>query len=148
MRIGVALLLLTGVASAQLVNTQARQQDLNFISTQLPKLHPDFFFQLSPADFAAAVSSLQSQIPTLTDAQFYVGLARLVAMAGDAHTTLYLDNAAAANAGFQTFPLTFTWLDDGIFLTAAAADYSMALGTRLIAVANTLSRRPSRPWVP
>ena len=94
--IGIAVMLVAGVASAHTANTQARQQDLNFISTQLPKLHPDFFFQLSPADFESAVSSLQSQLSTLTDAQFYVGLAQLVALAGDAHTTLYLDDAAAA----------------------------------------------------
>jgi uncharacterized protein (TIGR03437 family) len=116
----------------QSVNTQARLQDLNFISTQLPKLHTNFFFQLNPADFNNAVSSLQSKISTLTDAQFDVGLAQLVAMAGDEHTYLALDGGI-----FQDFPLFFRWLDDGVFVTGASADYSRALGTRLVAVGNT-----------
>jgi uncharacterized protein (TIGR03437 family) len=120
--------------SAQTVNTQARLQDLNYISTQLPKVAPNFFAQLKPADFNNAVSSLQSELPSLTDAEFYTGIAQLMALAGDAHTFLDLDGAAAAGAGFGSFPLAFRWLDDGIFVTGASADYSRTLGTQLVAV--------------
>ena len=73
-------------AQGQTARDQARLQDLSFVTTQLPKLDANFFFQLDPAAFAHAASALQSQIPTLSDAQFYVGLAQLAAMAGDPHT--------------------------------------------------------------
>jgi uncharacterized protein (TIGR03437 family) len=122
------------ILCAQATNTQARQQDLNYVSTQLPKLAPNFFAQLSPADFNNAASSLQSKLASLTDAEFYTGLGQLVAMAGDAHTFLDFEGAAAAGAGFGSFPLTFRWLDDGIFVTGASGAYSMALGTQLVAV--------------
>lgn len=124
-------------AEAQAARDQARLQDLNFVSTQLPKLHVNFFFQLDPAAYSNAVSALQAQIPTLTDAQFYVSLAQLAAMAGDAHTYIALDGSAAAGAGFQTFPLNFLWLDDGIIVTGAAAEYSQAIGSRLVQIGET-----------
>ena len=47
-----------------------------------------------------------------------------MALAGDEHTSLYLNQAA----GFQQFPLQFQWLDDGVFVTAAASAYAQALG--------------------
>ena len=79
---------------------------------QLSKLHANFFFQLDQAAFAQAASTLRTQVSTLSDAQFYVGLAQLAAIAGDAHTFLNLSDIAAS-AGFQTFPLNFLWMDDG-----------------------------------
>src|SRR5215471_668179 len=133
MRNFLTLVVLSSSLWAQSSLDQTRQADLNYVATQLPKLHVNFFFQLSPADFSAAVQSLMSQIPTLSDAEFYTGLAKLVAMAGDEHTVLNLNNVPAQRAGFQTLPLQFRWLDEGVFVTAASADYSRALGTQLIA---------------
>jgi hypothetical protein len=75
-----------------------RQADLDFISTHLPRLHVNFFYQLNPTDFNAAVQSLSAQIPNLTDEQLAVRLAQLVAMAGDEHTYLNL----ASIPGLQT----------------------------------------------
>lgn len=126
--------LISGAALwGQSSSSQSRLQDLTFVGTQLPKLHANFFFQLNPADFNSAVSSLQGKISTLTDAQFYVGLAQLVALAGDEHTYLNLDGGGE----FQDFPLFFRWLDDGVFVTGASAQYSQALGTKLVAVGST-----------
>ena len=80
--------------------------------------------------FQQAVNNLQASLGTLTDAQFYVGLAQLVALPGDAHTYLDLGNAP----GFQTLPLHLRWLADGVFVTSAGPEYTPALGSRLIAV--------------
>src|SRR5208283_694237 len=120
------------LVDAQTSSVTTRTQDLNFVATQLPLLDPFFFSQLSQSDFQQAVNSLQANIATLTDAQFYVGLAQLVAMAGDPHTNLYLYDAP----GFQTLPLHLRWLDDGVFVTSAGPEYTSALGARLIGIGN------------
>jgi uncharacterized protein (TIGR03437 family) len=112
---------------------QVLQADLDYVANQLPKLHVNFFYQLSPAVYSQAASLLGSQIPNLTDAEFYVRLQGLVALAGDEHTFLYLNQAA----GFQQFPLQFQWLDDGVFVTAAASAYAQALSAQLIQVGDT-----------
>jgi uncharacterized protein (TIGR03437 family) len=133
-RIAVSASLAAWSLGAQSARDQARLQDLNFLAAQLPKMHANFFFQLNPADYSNAAGQLGAQVSTLTDAQFYVGLAQLVAMAGDAHTFVGLFGSAAARAGFRTFPLEFRWLDDGVFATGAAASYSRALGAQLVRV--------------
>src|ERR1035441_9008809 len=74
---------------AQQIGTAGRLQDLDFIRTQLPQLDPFFFAQLDPARFQAAADALSASAPTVTDTDFYVGLAQLIAMAGDPHTSLY-----------------------------------------------------------
>jgi uncharacterized protein (TIGR03437 family) len=127
--------LLVGAFTALLLNAQSssvasRTQDLNFVATQLPSLATNFFSSLSRTEFQQAVNALQADLSTLTDGQFYVRLAQLVAMPGDAHTYLYLSNAP----GFQTLPFHLKWLDDGVFVTSAGPEYTAALGTRLVAV--------------
>jgi uncharacterized protein (TIGR03437 family) len=132
----VALLLLLSSASpcATLVNTALRQQDLDYVTVQLPKLHKNFFFQLDRTAFQKASADLATRIATASDAEFYVGLSQLIAMAGDAHTAIGLNGTAAAAIGFQTLPLGFRWLDDGIFVSSTIPDYARALGNKLVAV--------------
>ena len=121
-------------AQAQQKTAAARLQDLNFVATQIPRLDPNFFVHLDRAQFQQAVDNLQAGVSSLSDAEFYVGLAQLMAMSRDAHTSLILHDDAAATFGFLQVSLAFRWLDDGVFVTAAAAPYSQALGARLVAV--------------
>jgi uncharacterized protein (TIGR03437 family) len=114
---------------------ELRRQDLSYVSTQLPKLHVKFFSQLDPRAYDQTVQALDVQIPLLTDAEFNVRLAALAAMAGDPHTMIF--PAVLADAQSEKFPLVFRWLDDGVFVTSASADYAKALGARLVAVGNT-----------
>ncbi len=131
------VVLLAGHLWSQTTVEQGRLEDLNFVRTQLPRLHANFFFQLNSQEFATAANRLQGRAGLLTDAQFHVELARLVAMAGDSHTSIALEGTAAANLGFKVFPVVFRWLDDGVFVTGTAPKYSRALGTRLIRVGDT-----------
>jgi hypothetical protein len=62
------------------------------------------------------VAALVAKLPTAPDAEFYVGIAQLVAMSGDAHTTLNYSSSP-----FQFLPLRLRWFDDGIFVSRAAA---------------------------
>ena len=82
--------------------------DLNFVATQLLRARQELFRPALVDDFAQAVDSLQSDLPALSDPQFYVLLAQPVVMAGDAHTYLHVYNAP----GFQILPLHIRWLDD------------------------------------
>jgi len=127
-------LLTIGPLWAQTSRDAGRQADLNFVGTQVPKLHFNFCSHVRPATYAAAVAALQAQIPNFTDAEFDVGLAKLAAMAGDDHTYVRLDDTAAVNAAFQIFPLRFNWMGDGLFVVQASAEYAQALGTKLVQV--------------
>ena len=130
-RLGVLALIACEGAFAQNVGVTARQQDLNFVANQLPVLNPNYFFQLDRAQFQRALANLSAKLSTTTDAEFYAGLAQVVAMAGDAHTVLYLNGSYAAALGFKTLPLSFLWLDDGVFVTDALQPYARAVGARI-----------------
>ncbi len=106
----------------------AWQQDLDTIATQLPRLHPNLFFQVSRPDWNQAVADLRAAIPQLTDVQVMAGLARVTALVGDGHTNLFLTQR---NASFRLLPLTMRWFDDGLYITAAGALYPRALGARV-----------------
>src|SRR5215813_5677721 len=119
-----AVLILIHTASAQeFPSIDGRRQDLDFVANRLPTLHPNFFVQINRESYQQAVSALDAKLSTATDAEFYVGIAQLVAMAGDGHTTLNYSSAP-----FHFFPLRFRWLDDGIVVSRAAAQYTEALG--------------------
>src|ERR1035441_8278831 len=94
-------------SQAQNLPVASRQQDLDYVATQIPRLHPNFFYQLDPSAFQSAVDVLHAKIGTLTDAEFLVQLAALISMAGDSHTSISLSGSAAASAGFKRLPLLF-----------------------------------------
>src|SRR5262249_55374502 len=127
------MLALASFASAQTARNQRLQQDLDTFASKLPVLHVNAFHQITRQQFNQAVNDLSSKIPSITDQQFYVSLAAITAMIGDAHTNLYLLNDgyfrsnAAAQLGFLSFPIRLRWLDDGIFVEAAAPQYSQLL---------------------
>ena len=113
---------------------QRLQQDLDFTATELPRRHGNAFHSISRADFDAAASALRDSIPQLSDTRFYTRLSALVALIGDAHTTLGLEGANAAAVGFRKFPIVFQWLDDGVFVTSAAGEYKRAVAAQLVRV--------------
>ena len=133
MKILLLALLLAGSAFSG-ASAADRQADLDFVANRVPRLHPNFFFQLDPVRYSQAAADIAANIDTLTDAEFAVQLTALIAMAGDPHTALYLDGSAAAAAGFQQFPLIFRWLEDGFFVSGAAPPYTRALGAQLVQV--------------
>jgi uncharacterized protein (TIGR03437 family) len=130
-------------ANAQTSRNQRLQQDLDYFATQLPALHVNAFHSITQQQFNQAVANLSASIPNLSDQQFYVGMAQFVAMIGDAHTNLFLINdevfhsQAAAQLGFLSFPLRLRWLDDGVFVEAAAPQYTQTLGTQLVKLGST-----------
>ncbi|MDQ3746267.1 MAG: S41 family peptidase [Acidobacteriota bacterium] len=110
------------------------RQDLQFLATQLPLLHVNAFTKITRDEFDRAVADLNRDIPTLQDRQIIVRLTQIVAMIGDAHTSLRADGTPQQ---FRVYPLTLYWLKDGLYATAAAAPYKKALGARLVRVGDT-----------
>ena len=107
------------------------RQDLTFLSTELPKQHANLFFVMPRPQFDQAVSELMQAIPALSDAEIETGMARIVAMAGDAHTAITLTQTPA---GFRSLPLSLYWFQDGLYVLAAAGEYRQALAARIVQI--------------
>jgi uncharacterized protein (TIGR03437 family) len=104
------------------------QSDLQYLVSHLRSTHPNLFFHVSAQDFNAGVSDLNQRIPQLNDGQITVEMMKLVAMVGDAHTTLW--------AQFTPLPVRLQWFGDGLFVNGAAPEYSRALGAKVIEIGN------------
>src|SRR5262249_28671739 len=107
------------------------QQDLDTLSTQLPRLHPNPFFHVSRADWTQAVADLRAAMPQLTDVEAMAGLARITAMVGDGHTNLFLTQR---NSTFRMLPLQMRWFADGLFIIGAGPQYPRAVGARVVQI--------------
>ena len=111
----------------------AWREDLATLAVELPPRHIAPFAKVSQTDFEAAVADLEAAIPTLSDEQITVRLMQVVALLGDSHTALALNFTPES----LVFPLNFYSFSDGMYLLVAPAEYSAALGGRLVMIQDT-----------
>jgi hypothetical protein len=102
-------------------------QDLTFLTDILPRSHLNPFTKMPEAGFRAAVDSLGKSIGRLEDHEIVVGLMRILAGIGDAHTGLVTPD-------FPAFPVYFHFFGDGAFLIGTTREHRNLLRYRLIRV--------------
>ena len=115
-----------------LVTTPAAAQwnaDIDYLATQLPKVHPNPFRYVTRDEFNARIAALKEQTPGLSDTEIAIRLQQIVALIGDGHTELSLSIAPETY-----FPLRFYRFEDGIFVTKTTLESRRACGTRLVAI--------------
>jgi len=78
--------------------------------------------------FRAAVATLADSAGVRTDAEMIVGLAQAVALAGNAHTRLYL---VRNRSELRRLPVRLWWFADGLFVVRAQPGYEALLGARV-----------------
>jgi hypothetical protein len=77
----------------------------------LTRLPPDAFSRTPQAEFNASVSGFNQAIPSLSEAEIIVGLARIAALA---ETRIPGSSSLSAQTGFRTYPMRLQWLGDGL----------------------------------
>jgi hypothetical protein len=106
----------------------AWREDLQFLAREIPKRHKDAFHRVTREQFERAVAELDAQIPALDDDRIALGLARIVAMIGDGHTTLNW------HWSYRAVPLNLFWFGPELRVTSTIAPYRRALGARVVRV--------------
>src|SRR6187397_1491392 len=91
-------------------------QDLDYLSAELARLHANLFFRTSRGDFERAVEDVRHAVPRLSDTEVVIGIMRVAALVGDAHTGVEVHDR------FRRLPVEFTRLADGLYVTAAAPE--------------------------
>ena len=114
-------------APASLSKEQWRQ-DLQYLAKELPRRHKNAFHSVSKEQFERAVADLDTAIPSLQEHEILVGLRRIVAMVGDAHTAL------APPRTFSPYPLTLHWFGNDLRVLRTTTEYKRALGTRVVGI--------------
>lgn len=134
--IGVACLILPMLA--HLLNRHAAgeraekwREDLSYLAEELLHVHPNLFFRVTRDDFFGAVEDLKGRLISMHDSEIIVGMARIVAMVGDAHTALLLTQPGT---GFRRLPVQMYWFSDGIYITKATDEYRGLLGGEVVQI--------------
>lgn len=128
-----ALLLLGVIAVTSRAQISVTQwgEDLDTLAEQLLTRHPNFYTKHTVDEFEDAFESLYARLDQLDDQQRVIEIGRLVALGGDAHTTV----------GFGTYgdtmrrlPMQLMVLEDGVFITAAPQGREELIGRRVVSI--------------
>jgi hypothetical protein len=103
-------------------------QDVDYLASELPRLHPNLFFKTPRSEFDAVVAAVRAAAPAARDHENVAGLMRIAAVAGDGHTAVYRWR------GFGYLPLALAHLRGGLYVVAADAAHLPALGMRVVAI--------------
>ena len=118
----------SGQANTRSLTKEQWQKDLQYLAKELPRRHKNAFHTVSKEQFERAVAELDAAIPSLREHEILVGLRRITALVGDAHTAL------APAQSFNRYPLTLYWFGNDLRVLRTTADYKRALGTRVFGI--------------
>jgi hypothetical protein len=147
LRLALVVVLTTGAIARGAHQPPARdrvqgwREDLATLVRELPARHKDPFTVVSRAQFEAEAKGIDARLETLTDAQIYVELKRLVARIGDAHTNIHDGKGRYLQ---RYFPFNVIWLSDGIFIHATTEEHRELLGRRLLRIGTTEMEEAAR----
>ncbi|MEK6283865.1 MAG: hypothetical protein AABN95_26225 [Acidobacteriota bacterium] len=116
------------VTHAKALTREQWRQDLQYLAKELPRRHKNAFHTVSKDQLERAVAALDAAIPSLAEHEILVGLRRIVAMIGDAHTAL------APPENFHRYPLTLYRFGDDVRVVRTTSNYKLALGARVVGV--------------
>jgi hypothetical protein len=129
----ICLVVSVSVLSHALPSTPAEtaqwREDLRYFAEQAPQVHRNLFHSMTHEEFETAVKRLDQRIPTLSRNQIIVELARIVALIGDGHTYVDLQEPPTS---FRHYPLRFYWFPDGVYVVSADERYASVVGGRIV----------------
>ena len=112
-------------------------EDINFLSSELPKKHKNLFFQKSKEDFFNEIELIKTKIHMLTDHEIKLELAKIISSIKDAHTSIPLQVNLL-------LPIELYWFSDGIYVIAAPFQYKDILFRKIITSSSKIYKKAAR----
>ena len=123
-------------------DAQKWRVDLHYLSVEMPKRHKNLYHSMTREQFDSAVSRLNERIPSLTRNQILVELARIVAMVGDGHTSLF--PILNPTLGLHRYPIQFYLFKEGLYVQRGAPAYREVVGGKVVRIGNLVAERAYR----
>jgi hypothetical protein len=98
---------------------------------RLRQIHPAPYHAHSAEEWQRAAARLRTRLPTLSYADAFAGIARLVARADDGHTFVYLPRDSTDQVAY---PVTLRLFSDGLYVSEARATHTHLFGQRILRV--------------
>lgn len=105
------------------------QNDIDMLVSRVGSFHPMPWARITSEEFTARADEIKQHIDTWNDDELTVELMKLVALVGDGHTRILLDNRESFN---KWFPLRLEKFSDGLFATAVTKDKEEILRGKVI----------------
>jgi tetratricopeptide (TPR) repeat protein len=122
------------LAPVSVGDAQKWRADLHFLSEEMPKRHKNLFHSMTREQFDAAINRLDERIPSLTRDQVLVELARIVAMVGDGHTSLF--PFYNPTLGLHRYPIKFYLFKEGLYVQRGTPAYREVVGGKVLRIGN------------
>lgn len=106
--------------------------DVRALLTGLKQQQRDLHHVTPPEAFDSAAAELSRRLPRLKRHQVVMEMARIAAMAGDGHTSIYPTRDPAI--GFQALPIALYRFRDGLWVRAARSPSSSLAGARVVKI--------------
>jgi hypothetical protein len=100
---------------------------VDYLASELPRLHPNLFFQTPRSEFDRVVQDVRASVPSASDTDVVVGLMRIAATPGDPHTSVFTSEE------FPKLGVRLRRLTSGLFVTSAEPALAAALGSKVVA---------------
>ncbi len=108
--------------------------DLDYLQQKIKSEHYRYTHTISADEFDLLVESIRKSIPQKNDLQIIESFFELVAAIGDGHTQL--NPPFQGPLAFNMLPLEFYMFEEGLFIRAAAPEYSDLVGSKVIKAGN------------
>ena len=109
-----------------LTRAQKWQLDLNYLVSEIKRLHVDTYHHVSEAKFTEKVHSIRSAINGLDDQQIVFEFMSLLSMLGNGHN--FIIPAWGQYGSFTQLPMQFYWFSDGLYIVDAQEPYAHLIG--------------------
>jgi hypothetical protein len=110
---------------------QRWREDLDFLARELPARHKNLYHTLPREEWEARVAELRERIPELEDHEIAADFARLVASAGDSHTTVQMGSSPFVGS---PAPIELRWFPDGLRVVAVPSEHADLVGGRVVEI--------------
>lgn len=127
-----AAALVLPVYGAEASEAPGRQEDLDFLYSEVLKGHPDLYANTPEADFLALKAGIEGRLETENDVAFLLDLMRLTALAGDSHTALFV---GPSSADFRAYPMSIIQRENRWYLSAVPLENENLLCEEITALA-------------
>ncbi len=107
------------------------ESDLDSLADGLLTRHPNFYTKMSVEEFESAFNDLFERIGTIDDQLMTIEVSRLVALGGDAHTTV---GFGEIGADMRQLPIRLMVMEDGVFVVHAVDTHTEHIGSRVVSI--------------
>ncbi len=101
-------------------------EDIDYLHLTLPLKHKNLYHSIKKEDFDKEIQDLKNDVPKLKDSEIKCRLAQIVALIGDAHTSL---NLSYNNS--SSYPIEIWWFGDDLRVITTNKEHKDILGKKL-----------------